>query len=230
MRFKEYINNEKTYKELCKYGHGTLHKSFKGQSNYLLNQEEKEDILAEVFEALSIKNDEITNVDSFKRGHFINYVWNKGTNYLNNKHKKKLFYPKAINTDIKWKIYEESKEILSKIKDRKLKAILEDKFYNGLEFKDLQKKYNIANMNTVYKQAKIEIMGKEARSEANYVGVARMLKGKIDKLYPSVSSVKADKFDKSRVCAICNGTYKGQHKGFDWVYVKNLKISYENNN
>lgn len=221
MRFKEFINNNKEYKEFCKYGHGILNKSFKGESNYLLNQEEKEDILHNIFEELSVKNDEITNIDSFKKGFFANYVWNKGVNYLNGKHKKRLFYPKAVNTNIKWQIYEESREVLNKIKDKKLKNILEDKFYNGLEFKDLQEKYNIANLNTIYKQAKKDIMNTK---KGNYVGVARMLNGKIDKVYESVTSVKKDKFDVSRVCAICNGSYKGKHKGFDWVHVKNIII------
>ena len=222
MHFKEYINNEKTYKELCKYGHGIIHKSFKGESNYLLNQEEKEDILAEVFEALSIKNEEITNLDSFKKGHFAQYVWNKGATYLNSKHKKRLHFPKVNSANLIWDEYKESKEVLNKIKDKKLKNILEDKFYNELEFKDLQEKYNIANLNTIYKQAKKDIMNTK---KGNYVGVARMLNGKIDKVYESVTSVKKDKFDVSRVCAICGGSYKGQHKGFDWVYVKNLKLS-----
>lgn len=223
MHFKEYINNEKTYKELCKYGHGILHKSFKGESNYLLNQEEKEDILTEVFEALIIKNEEITNLDSFKKGHFAQYVWNKGANYLNSRHKKKLFYPKVVNTNILYKEYStESKEVLNKIKDEKLKNIMIDKFYNGLTNTELKEKHNIKSVDKIYKKVKKDIMNTK---KGNYVGVARMLNGKIDKVYESVTSVKKDKFDVSRVCAICGGSYKGQHKGFDWVYVKNLKLS-----
>ena len=222
MHFKEYINNEKTYKELCKYGHGIIHKSFKGESNYLLNQEEKEDILSSVFEELSIKNGEIINSESFKKGHFANYVWNKGASYLNSKHKKRLHFPKVNSANLIWDEYKESKEVLNKIKDEKLKNIMIDKFYNELTNTELKEKHNIKSVDKIYKKVKKDIMNTK---KGNYVGVARMLNGKIDKVYESVTSVKKDKFDVSRVCAICRGSYKGQHKGFDWVYVKNLKLS-----
>lgn len=223
MDFKNYIQKEGIYTNLCKYGHGILHKSFKGDSNYLLNQEEKEDIISSVFEELVVKNDEITNVESFKKGWFANYVWNKGANYLNNKHKKKLLFPKLVNSNNPYSEYiPESKEFLDSVKDENLKEILEDKFYNELNLKDLQQKYGIKRMETVYKQVR------KIKEKDTYSGIARVLEGKIDKCYPRIVDVEKDGFNRTTISKCVNGKLKSfYHGGYTWQYVKNLNNTHE---
>lgn len=218
MIFKKYIENKGVYEKLCKYGHGILHKSFKGESNYLLNQEEKEDVIASVFEDLSVKNMEITNNDSFMKGYFSNYVWNKGASYLNSKHKKKLFYSKSIDFNIKDTEYiPESYKYLERITHKKTKAILNDKFYNGLSLKELQKKYKITDLTNTYKIAKREIMGE-------YRGIARVKDDKIDKVYPKIADVEVDGFNRTTISKCVNGKLKSNyHANYKWVYLKDFK-------
>lgn len=222
MDFRNYIKKIGVYTNLCKYGHGILHKSFKGESNYLLNQEEKEDIISSVFEELVVKNDEITNVESFKKGWFANYVWNKGANYLNNKHKKKLLFPKLVNSNNPYPEYiPESKEFLNRIKDENLKEIIEDRFYNELNMKEMEQKYGIKKMENVYKRVKKEIKGKEIQ---HYNGIARILEGKIDKCYHRIVDVEKDGFNRTTISKCVNGKLKSfYHKGYIWKYVKNLE-------
>lgn len=227
MHFKEYIVKKGNYDSLYKYGRGVINRAFK---NYPLHVQEKEDVISSVIEDLVIKNEKLINLDAFKKGHFANYIWYKGLNYLENKDKKKLVFKDIITKDVKDKEYDvrkESKEdinidvLIKKIKDKKLKAIIKDKFINKLNTKELEKKHNVKSMTNIYRKVKRDIDG-----TTNYIGVARMLNGKIDKVYPSVSSVEADNFDKSRVSAICSNRYKGHHKGYDWKFVKDLKTSY----
>ena len=227
MRFKEWIEVEKNYKSCCKRGHHILQKSFRGESNYLLNQEEKEDIINDVFLELCDKNEEIINNNQFIRGKFSKYCRFKGMNYLNTGYKNKVYTNKIPNKS--YKEYKESTDFIDKLPKGKDKNILLDFFYNGLSVKQLKKKYKgFKNMSEIYDKYRGKKVYKTKKLvKENWVGVARLKDGKLDKPYHSVSSVKLDGFDPSRVSAICNGKYKGLHKNYEWVYMKDYKTKKE---
>ncbi len=59
-----------------------------------------------------------------------------------------------------------------------------------------------------------------------YKGVARIKDGKIDKVYESTISVKADGFHQSTVSASCNGNWRKitnhEYKGYFWYFINEI--------
>ncbi len=226
MNFNDYIAIEGNYNDLTNYGMSVLYKTF-GRST--LNQEEKSDIISKSFEELLGKNIEIGdsetfNSETFKRGYFAKYIYYVALNHLSDKHKKKLVFPEKA-PDVGYKEYTpESTELLDKIKDKKLKSIIKDRFYNEMEMDKLKKKYKLSKMDTVYEQVRRDLNNKVSY-QTRFVGVAKLKDGKIIKCYPSIRSVEKDGFVAGRVSALCKGkgNKKGLHKGFSWAYLKNLK-------
>ena len=227
MRFKEYIIKKGNYDSLYKYGRGVINRAFK---DHPLHVEEKEDIISTVIEELLVKNEEVINLDAFKKGHFANYIWYKGLDYLNNnKDKKRLVFADVIKKDVADKEYDVEKEpkedinidfLIGKIKNKNLKNIITDKFLNKLSGKELEKKHNFKSMTNIYRKVK-----RDVEEKTNYKGVCSIKDGKIIKCYPTSRSVAKDGFVPSRVIALCKGkgNVKGLHKSYNWSYIKEFK-------
>ena len=225
MKFNNWINNEK-YIEYHRHAFIIIDGIVKKRVVYLLNYQEREDIISQVFEALIIENIEITNEKAFKYGYFLNFVRNKTNGCLNGKHKKRLQYSKNVPYHPEYKSFKEP-EFLSKFnKYPKIKEIVEEKFINGEKWEIIEKKYNVCSK-TINKQIKQIMEGnykekevKPAIERRRHQGVAKYKDGKIEKLYHNITAVEADNFDRTMVSRICNGKTKTKkYAGYEWEFI-----------
>ncbi len=223
MTVKETIQDKKVYQRWKLYGLGILSKFCK-----TLNNAEKEDIVSEAFEKILESNNEIQNHDSFLKGYFSKTIKYLALNYLNGKYKKKVEFPKALDSNTEDIDYKEiDTNILNKIKEK------DEKLYNllvnpNLKVKEKAKLYGKYNMRELYRKAKMIIEDKEI-----YTGVARIKDGKIIKCYPKASFVKKDGFTPTTVVRLCRGNNIGKrgnkllHRGYEFKYLKDIENEQE---
>ena len=73
-------------------------------------------------------------------------------------------------------------------------------------------------METIYRQSKNMLKGKQV-----YKGLARLISGKIDKIYPNIASVTKDGFNSTTISKCVNGKLKTYiSNGYEWRFIKDI--------
>ena len=209
MTNKDWLKDQKNYNTLVKYGFKVIRNWAKNK----INQQEGEDIISEAL--IIFVNKEF--IPESTKSFFFVFVKNLTLGYLKSKYKTKIDYPESLHIDLEDIEYVEIPIDLSKLNE-KTKLILTDKVVNKLSVEEIKKKYKIKSMETVYRQAKNMIEGKRV-----YRGIARLINGEIDKVYPDIVSVEKDGFNRTTISKCVNGKLKTYNSsGYEWRFVDQL--------
>lgn len=212
MKFTEWIDDEKynKYRKLCEIY------SSKWASN-------SNDVLSLVFDRFLVKNPEIKTNDNFHALFLTELKWALLTEKKNQSKVSILSTSETVCEEISSEPTKEDEAVLKVLKNSHYAGIYKWRYIHGLTKVALCKKYKLTERQLNKKLKAIEDILKES-SHNQHKGIARLISGKIDKVYCNIKAVEEDGFLRSSVSKVVSGKLATfNHKGFEWRYVADLK-------
>lgn len=240
MKFNEYIQTKGVYENLYNYGFGIMNKFTKNSKSFVLNQEDDEEILSQVFEKMTVKNPEVIEI-TFKRGYFAKFVYFTTLEYLNSNYKKNTVFAGqgAGNIMIQEEYREYTPNFTNLIPYPKIFNLYTDRYILCIDKKTVLKTHKLTQdqYRGLMEQGKKLLQGQivnirqekttkiKMKVEEKYKGVCRIdATGNIDKVYPKMVDVEKDGLSRTMVSKIVNGKYKHRnYEGYDWWFIRDLK-------